>query len=778
MVTHEDPDALLGRAGLLRAAGKHTEALAGYDEVLQRVADSGSLEDRRRTADALIGKALALGETGRSADEVAVYDQVVKQFGAAPETALRERVAKALVNKAITLGQQGKPDEELAVYDQVVKQFGAAPEPALRERVAKALVYKAITLGKQGKPDEELAVYDQVVKQFGAAPETALREQVAKALVYKAITLKQVGRFADALAVCEEALSHCGAAREAPLARLAARALLVKGASLDLSGKPEDAAAVFTEVRTRFGDLGKPLADEVMAAQIFLQMSQDRPGLAGKGPVSPPAPPGGTELPLDSASVHATLRLYLDAALQYLGTEKTREYFERIEAANQRTERFLDPKSNFRDDLSFLLVLREWNSYTPTIPTETEADRGGGYYIRHGGEGIVIDPGYDFIENFSEAGGRLCDVQHIVLTHAHDDHTADFEAILMLLHRMRGKQQTGFRRVNLYMSTGVQRKFSGLFGLRDERFHNIVTMSPVYEGTSQTIRLNHVTTMTVLPAYHDDVVTKNMAVGLGFEFVCSGRITKLVLTSDTGLYPRSEDSSGQSRFYDTEKRKPRVDTSAGCALYDCYPEAFRSPDVLIVHIGSIRKEEFQPLMELDNREPGEWFYPNHLGALGTLAMIDKLQPRLAIVSEFGAELKSFRIELVERIGKAVHRRQDSRGVEEGARTLVVPGDLTTAYRIDEHSLLCHDTSAFEEPAGLVCRPCRRYRKRWDAGAREFEVEEILPRDGGADRAYLFLGKRQEAWLQWGDDAIDKRHSKDYFKLFYNHRLPYHRQSAV
>ena len=72
MVTHEDPDALLGRAGLLRAAGKHTEALAGYDEVLQRVADSGSLEDRRRTADALIGKALALGETGRSADEVAV----------------------------------------------------------------------------------------------------------------------------------------------------------------------------------------------------------------------------------------------------------------------------------------------------------------------------------------------------------------------------------------------------------------------------------------------------------------------------------------------------------------------------------------------------------------------------------------------------------------------------------------------------------------------------------------------------------------------------------
>ena len=74
------------------------------------------------------------------------------------------------------------------------------------------------------------------------------------------------------------------------------------------------------------------------------------------------------------------------------------------------------------------MVLRKWNSYTPALPSGgDEQSRGGGYFIWHNGHGTVIDPGYNFIQNLDEACCRLCDINNIVLTHAHNDHTIDFK---------------------------------------------------------------------------------------------------------------------------------------------------------------------------------------------------------------------------------------------------------------------------------------------------------------------------------------------------------------
>jgi tetratricopeptide (TPR) repeat protein len=118
----------------------------------------------------------------RSEDAIAVYDEVVERFGDAPEAALREQVAQALFNKGNRLGQMNRSEDAIAAYDEVVKRFGDAPEAALREPVAKALVNKGVTLGQMNRSEDAIAEYDEVVKRYGAAPEAALREQVANAL--------------------------------------------------------------------------------------------------------------------------------------------------------------------------------------------------------------------------------------------------------------------------------------------------------------------------------------------------------------------------------------------------------------------------------------------------------------------------------------------------------------------------------------------------------------------------------------------------------------------
>lgn len=79
----------------------------------------------------------------------------------------------------------------------------------------------------------------------------------------------------------------------------------------------------------------------------------------------------------------------------------------------------------------YFQVLRRWNSYTPIINSR----RGGGYFLRVDGVGIVIDPGFNFIKNYRESGNYFRDIDIVLISHAHDDHTADMESILNLQYR-------------------------------------------------------------------------------------------------------------------------------------------------------------------------------------------------------------------------------------------------------------------------------------------------------------------------------------------------------
>lgn len=113
-----------------------------------------------------------------------------------------------------------------------------------------------------------------------------------------------------------------------------------------------------------------------------------------------------------------------------------------------------------------LVVLRKWNSYTPLLPPSREdfVSKGGGYFLRMGNTGIVIDPGFNFIENYLEAGFKLDDIDHIFLSHAHNDHTVELEGIFSLLFK-RNKREKPPKKIKLYMNLGAFKKYSGYFDL-------------------------------------------------------------------------------------------------------------------------------------------------------------------------------------------------------------------------------------------------------------------------------------------------------------------------
>jgi len=76
-------------------------------------------------------------------------------------------------------------------------------------------------------------------------------------------------------------------------------------------------------------------------------------------------------------------------------------------------------------------VLRRWNSFTPLVADS----KGGGYFLSLNNIGFVIDPGFDFIDNFRSAGHKFHEIDSVIISHAHDDHTAEFESIMNLTYR-------------------------------------------------------------------------------------------------------------------------------------------------------------------------------------------------------------------------------------------------------------------------------------------------------------------------------------------------------
>jgi len=129
-----------------------------------------------------------------------------------------------------------------------------------------------------------------------------------------------------------------------------------------------------------------------------------------------------------------------DAAYFQITTNflKSKEKMEEARLAFINEPSLLGASTNPLKKSSLFYVLRRWNSFTPIVPDleqRSKIYRGGGYFIWHGGKGTVVDPGFFFIRNFADAGGRVADIDNIVITHAHNDHTADLESVFTLLYR-------------------------------------------------------------------------------------------------------------------------------------------------------------------------------------------------------------------------------------------------------------------------------------------------------------------------------------------------------
>ncbi len=315
-------------------------------------------------------------------------------------------------------------------------------------------------------------------------------------------------------------------------------------------------------------------------------------------------------------------------------------------------------------------ILRRWNSYTPIITN----GKGGGYFFKTDNTGIVLDPGHDFMKNFKNAGHSFSEIDIILITHAHDDHTADLESILNLQYRYNKllkstvlkrdfakerkistsdieenklykdtideRYNKSKKKLVLYTSKGVYLKYSGMLNhnknfqvhLSDLEYNSIKNMDKeiylMQLDKGEKVSINGSAVIHAIMAIHTDLFD-NCAC-LGYTIETDDLI--FVYTGDTSWCDKDGNTLEAQYKEIVQRKKPTQKI------------------ILLAHLGGFKEQENNYI--INSKDDKNVYYENHLGRLGLVKIVSSLQPDICLISEFGEEFNGLRVEISNIFNKA------------------------------------------------------------------------------------------------------------------------------
>lgn len=311
---------------------------------------------------------------------------------------------------------------------------------------------------------------------------------------------------------------------------------------------------------------------------------------------------------------------------------------------------FLTPRlPNEEPWKNILLILKRWGSYTPTVTTPGRTTFGGGYFIDWMGYRIAIDPGFDFLRNFSEYGFNIVDLDCVIVTHNHSDHTADLDRIFGLIYerieytknlsnddqsknRIACEQTERLEESLFLLPPSVRNRLAPViskFWKSRRKIKNLALSKPI------KLHDKRITLIPVRTEGHFDLSSKP-AFGLKFKLraeVSDPISCQVGITGDTGYY-----GTLATDFADCEVIVAHVST-----VSDLLPE---------ISSHDLNTTMPRPSFASDfSRFKG--YYRKHLGFWGTARLLadlyekDPERERLVLLSEIGEELSYQRFNLIE-----------------------------------------------------------------------------------------------------------------------------------
>jgi ribonuclease BN (tRNA processing enzyme) len=262
-----------------------------------------------------------------------------------------------------------------------------------------------------------------------------------------------------------------------------------------------------------------------------------------------------------------------------------------------------EPGALKRNHPNQFVFFKKWNSVDPLYPGQS-GSLGGGYFLVWNKKGIIIDPGYGFLSQFFDDPRkfRMEDINSVIVSHAHDDHSHQVETIYSLAWK---RCKSDFAPL-FYGSEGSVVKFSRLLANSPVDPFTLVTLEKTTPLASNKKKLK-------------SKQTKVIADGVTMEWMVTLHNENPWMKTNTGVALRfnfddAKDKCSIGITGDGKYSKPK-------GYYKPLSKFFEGCKLLVVHVGAPMGSS------------------NHLELAPAAELISDVKPELAVLTEFGLEFR-------------------------------------------------------------------------------------------------------------------------------------------
>lgn len=342
------------------------------------------------------------------------------------------------------------------------------------------------------------------------------------------------------------------------------------------------------------------------------------------------------------------------------------------------------------------IILKGMSSSTPSLLNsiyDTNQYSGGGFYLRHNGIGVAIDPGYHFLDNLHHYGLSVLDINAVVITHEHIDHNNDMRLLDDLHHAVyRYEQDENKRKIHWYLDkvsyevAKVYQSHKTGFDLNANELHCIIPQTgetSVSNGSTEEISICGDSNFRLKCFMTKHIENKEKKQNFSeHTFGCQFRLAEgtgskcLVYTSDTKYFPELVD------YIDM-------------------------PDILIANISGVYEDDFMLVKQKER----------HLGYYGCYHLLNDIRkrfsrfPDLVMLSEFWNGENDIRYDVAAYLEKQFKR-------EYGEIPLrIIPAEVGMIFHVTDGSIRCSQCGKFarhflirkpnryEDKIRVLCNSC-------------------------------------------------------------------------
>jgi len=299
---------------------------------------------------------------------------------------------------------------------------------------------------------------------------------------------------------------------------------------------------------------------------------------------------------------------------------------------------FTRPSSS---DANVLAVLKGWSSSIPTIALTSREEfsnqecNGGGYFVKTVESGYVVDPGFDFTKNFSNAKFHIREVTDVIISHYHIDHYEDFNRLIDLEYQLRR---------NLPLGT-AEKKDRIRFHM-DKQTYNSLHNQIEKDAIANQIPPNQ-------KKYSIDEITLDL-----FKTKHSGLSTPMGFVITLPV---------------TRTKKIRIGYTSDTSFFPELPNNMKKCDIIIAHFSSADEEDFKR----------KKYHDKHLGYRGLFELIEQTDSPLYIISEFWGGIGDYRIELGQKLLFDLAKEGNRKELP-----TIIPGDVGCLVKFEESTIYC------------------------------------------------------------------------------------------